>query len=264
MSVEAPTHELVQNNGRFGYQSRMMMGTPTRGTVRIEWHHALAGQILPANWCTGTMIVPMSTLIPIRFQVADAQNVIVQSAVAGGYEWLLLLEDDVLPPRNLFVRLTEYMKRAEAPVISGLYYQKSEPSEPLIYRGRGNGAFDDFQPGDLVWADGVPTGCLLISGDLLRVMYNESEEYEVGGQRVRRVFEDKSGGWILEDGTISVSSGTSDLHWCRRVIEGDFFAKSGWTEFQEREWPFLVDTRIACGHITPDGQVFPSGWTTEV
>lgn len=263
MAVET-THRIVQNSDRFGYQARIIMGTPTRGLIRMEWHNHLASQLMPANWSTSTMVVPMSTMIPVRFQVADAQNVIVKAAVEGGFEWLLLLEDDVLVPPTLYAQVYGYMRTAEFPVVSGLYYQKSDPTEPLIYRGRGNGAYTDWKPGELVWADGVPTGCLLVHGDLLRAMWKESEEYEVGGQRTRRVFQDRNHGWVLDDGSISVNSGTSDLNWCQRVIEGDFFAKAGWAEMQHRDWPFLVDTKISCGHITPDGRVFPSGWTTEV
>ena len=55
-----------------------------------------------------------------------------------------------------------YMQQGDVPVVSGLYFTKSEPSEPLIYRGRGSGAYLDFRMGDKVYADGVPTGCLLI------------------------------------------------------------------------------------------------------
>lgn len=263
MAVDT-SHQVVHNRDRFGFQARIMMGTPTRGLVRMEWHNALASQLMPANWSTSTMVVPMSTMIPVRFQVADAQNVIVKSAVEGGYEWLILLEDDVLAPPTLYAQLNTYMRKADVPVVSGLYYQKSEPTEPLIYRGRGNGAFTNWEPGELVWADGVPTGCLLIDVGLLRAMWAESDEYEVGGQRTRRVFMDKNHGWVLEDGSISVNSGTSDLNWCQRVVEGEFFAKSGWDDYQRMQWPFLVDTRISCGHITPDGQVFPAGWTGEV
>ena len=53
-------------------------------------------------------------------------------------------------------------------------------------------------------------------------------------------------------------SGTSDLHWCTRVMEGNFFAKAGWGEYQNMRWPFLVDTNIFCRHINPDGEQFPS------
>jgi len=96
-------------------------------------------------------------------------------------------------------------------------------------------------------------------------MWRDSEVYEIGGQTTRRVFTAATNSWIADDGTVSTNSGTSDLNWCGRVMEGGYLAKAGWPKYQDRELPFLVDTRIACGHITPDGQVYPPGWqTTEV
>jgi len=231
----------------------------------MEWHHALVSQAIPANWSSTDVTAPMSTLLPVRFQVADAQNIIVRAVINGGFEWLLFLEDDVLAPPTLFLRINEWMRRADTPVVSGLYYQKSEPVEPLVYRGRGNGAFMNFNPGEQVWADGVPTGCLLVHASLLKAMWRDSEVYEIGGQTTRRVFTAATNSWIADDGTVSTNSGTSDLNWCGRVMEGGYLAKAGWPKYQDRELPFLVDTRIACGHITPDGQVYPPGWqTTEV
>lgn len=257
------THEMIHNTDEFGYAARIMQGTATRGTIRMEWHHALTTQAFPANWAVIGSTIPMSTLIPVRFQVPDAQNLIVKAAIEAKVEWLFLLEDDVLVPPKTFVRLNEWMRRHDTPVISGLYYQKSEPVEPLVYRGRGWGAHSDFTVGDLVWADGVPTGVLLVHCSLLKAMWDESEPYEVSGQRTRRVFSVEPQAWTRPDGSISVQSGTSDLAWCKRIMDEKFFDKAGWPEYQARQYPFLVDTRISCGHITPDGQIYPPDWKPE-
>jgi hypothetical protein len=134
------------------------------------------------------------------------------------------------------------------------------PSEPLVYRGRGSSYYGDWKMGDLVWADGVPTGCLLIHCGLLRSMWADSEEYTIAGQTTRRVFDTPRRGWFDEaTGQYNTSSGTSDLDWCSRVIAGDYLRKSGWGDFADEhpQWPFLVDTRIFCWHINPDGQRFP-------
>jgi len=44
-----------------------------------------------------------------------------------------------------------------------------------LYRGRGNGSFRDFKVGDKVWCDGVPFGCTLIHGSIIKALWNESE-----------------------------------------------------------------------------------------
>ena len=82
------------------------------------------------------------------------------------------------------------MLAGDVPVVSGLYFTRGYPSEPLVYRGRGNGYYGDWRIGDKVWADGVPTGCLLIHCSILRAMWKDSEEYQVSGQTLRRVFEE--------------------------------------------------------------------------
>jgi hypothetical protein len=253
-----PTRTIVTNTDPIGYTNRILVGTPTRGTVRIEWHNAMHGLVIPTNWSMVSMCQPMSTFIPVRFQVADAQNMIVHEALQRDFEWVLLLEDDVIPPADLLIKLNMYMQRADTPVVSGLYYTKSEPSEPLIYHGKGNGSFLDFNPGDPVWADGVPTGCLLIHHAILREMSDDAEWYDFNGQRCKRVFESAVRAWVdPETGSINTKTCTSDLDWCWRLKDGDYFARSGWTDYQGREYPFLVDTSILCFHITPDGRAFP-------
>jgi hypothetical protein len=190
--------------------------------------------------------------------VDDAQNIIVKQAVEGKYQWLLLIEHDTIPPADAFIRFNQYMRDEKIPVVSGLYYARSRPSEPLVFRGRGNSFYGDWQPGDMVWCDGVPTGMLLIHCSILRAMWDESPEYSVRGTITRRVFETPRNVWI--DPTthqFNSESGTSDLAWCDRVMKGGFFEKAGWKEYQEKEYPFCVDTNIFCKHIDPDGQQYP-------
>lgn len=256
-----PTRTIVTNESPIGYTNRILVGTPTRGQVRIEWHNSMHGLVVPTNWSMVSMSQPMSTFIPVRFQVADAQNMIVQECLKGDFEWLLLLEDDVIPPPDLLIKLNSYMQRGNVPVMSGLYYTKSLPSEPLIYRGKGNGAFLNFELGDPVWADGVPTGCLLIHHSILREMSEDAEWYDFNGQRSKRVFESAVRSWIdPETGSVNTKSCTSDLDWCWRVMDGGYFKRAGWDDYEGREFPFLVDTSIQCFHITPEGMVFPPSY----
>lgn len=241
-----------------GYVNRILIATPTTGSVRMEWVQARHGQIVPTNWSQVQLLQFMSSYVPIRFQVDDAQNLIVKEAVDKDFEWLFLLEHDVVIPPDTFVKLNRYMREAHYPVVSGLYFSRSLPSEPLIYRGRGNSYYNDWKLGDLVMADGVPTGCLLIHMALLRAMWEDSEPYTVAGHAVRRVFDTPRRSWFDENtGQFNTTSGTSDLDWCSRVIAGDYLRKAGWAGWADKEFPFLVDTGLFCWHINPDGQKFP-------
>jgi hypothetical protein len=248
---------IVQDSGDPGYVNRVLIATPTTGLVRIEWVQSRYGQIIPANWSSVQMTEWMNSYIPLRYQVDDAQNMIVKHLVEGDFEWLLLIEHDTCPPPDAFIRFNQYMREEKVPVVSGLYYTRSRPSEPLVYRGRGTGAYTDFKIGDAVWCDGVPTGCLLIHGGILREMWKESPEYAIRGVVTRRVFDTPRLVYQDSNGNSFAQSGTSDLEWCTRVMKGEFFEKAGWKKYQVMQYPFLVDTNIFCRHINPDGEAFP-------
>jgi hypothetical protein len=196
--------------------------------------------------------------MPLRFQVADAQNIIVDRVVREGFEWLWLLEQDNVIPVDAFIKVNDYIRNKKIPVISGLYFTKSVPPEPILYRGRGNSYFTDWKFGDKVWVDGVPTGCLLIHSSILKVMWKDSPEYNLKGQVVRRVFEQPARiSFSTEKNVFVGHTGTSDLAWCTRVIKGKYLEKAGWPQIGKKQYPFLVDTDLFCTHIDENGRQFP-------
>jgi hypothetical protein len=132
-----PYRVIVQDSNDPGYVNRLLVGIPTTGLVRIEWHAAFMSLVTPVNWSRVTMTQYLNTFIPLRYQVADAQNLIVKQAVERDFEWLLLYEHDVLPPPDALMRLNRYMTQEKTPVVSGLYYTRSMPADPLVFRGRG-------------------------------------------------------------------------------------------------------------------------------
>ena len=250
---------LIDDSGNNAYMNRVMIGTPVTGLVRIEWVMGRYNQAIPPNWSVVTWQSWITSYNPLRYQVADAQNLIVQRCVQSDFQWLLLIEhDNVLPP-DAFIRFNEWIQRADTPVVSGLYYTRAQPSEPLVFRGRGNSTFRDFKMGDLVWADAVPTGTLLIHAGILKEMYNESPEYLAQGVVARRVFVAPSTAMMDQRGDYHLAAGTSDISWCDRVMNGDYMRKAGWYDFMDEhgELPFLVDTNIFCTHIEQDGMQYP-------
>ncbi len=254
---------IVTDSGTNEYVNRILIGTATTGLVRIEWVQARYGQIIPTNWSMVHINQYLNSFIPLRYQVADAQNLICGHLVQGDFQWLWLIEHDTIIPPDAFVTINNYILAAETPIVSGLYYTRSRPSEPILYRGRGTGFYSDWQMGDKVWVDGVPTGCLLVHGGIIRAMWEESEEYTVnyGGQEIvtRRVFDTpRNMWWDPESKEHNLVTGTSDLAWCTRVMKEEFFAKAGWHSYQDKEYPFLVDTeKLFCRHIDPDGAQYP-------
>jgi len=232
-------------------RNRLLIVTPTLGIVRMEWSMARYGQAIPCNWSSASASLGIGTVVPMHYLVADAQNLGCEEVVKKGFEWLLLWEDDVIAPYDALLRLNRYICAGDIPVVSGLYYLKSDLSEPVLYRGQGTGAFTDFKQGDKVWADGVPTGFLLIHSSVIKLMWDESQEYETMGHRkTRKIFETPSRIYFdPQTKTYSSGMGTSDLFWCSRVIKEKVLTRAGWPKIGRKKYPFLCDTSIKCGHI---------------
>ncbi len=259
-----PYQRLVAADGT-KYTNRLMIGTATTGLVRIEWVSARYSVTIPMNWSMLLVTQVLGSYIPLGYLVADAQNLIVKAAYDDEMEWLLFIEHDVVIPPHTFMAFNHYMREERVPVVSGLYFTRGRPSDPLVFRGRGTNIHTDWKMGDKVWCDGVPTGLLLIHMGVIRAMWDDCEEYQLesAGQvhTVRRVFNTPSESHYDPENPFQfmLATGTSDLDWCNRVIEGDYLRKAGWEKHVEEheEWPFLVDTGIFCRHINPDGEQFP-------
>jgi len=259
--ADSPVREyktIVSDSGDSSYVNKLLVATAATGLVRMEWVQARYGQIIPANWSLVQMIEFMNSYIPLRYQVDDAQNMIAHHMISADMEWLLLIEHDTMPPPDAFIRFNEYMRAGDTPVVSGLYYTRSRPSEPLVYRGRGMSFYSDWEMGDKVWVDGVPTGCLLVHRSIIKALWDVSPEYLLKGQTIRRVFDTPRNIWFdPESNQYNTKTGTSDLAWCDRIMKEDIFEKAGWPDYVGKEYPFLIDTNIFCGHINNDGERFP-------
>jgi hypothetical protein len=197
--------------------------------------------------------------------VADARNVVVANVLKHKFEWLFFIDHDVIIPPDTILRMNERMLKGDVPIWSGLYFTKSKPAEPLIYRGRGNGYFNKWKMGEEVWVDGLPMGCTMIHSSILQAMWDESKEYSLPTSTgdsiiVRDVFETPAKVWYdPEKHNWFTAVGTEDLNWCTRIMKDNIFEKAGWPEYKDKEFPFLVDTGIFCPHISPDGIQYPSG-----
>jgi hypothetical protein len=241
------------------WNSRLLIGTPMTGVVRSEWVEARYNQVIPTNWSHAQITQWMSSQIPVRYQVADAENIIAKNFVEGDWEWLLFIESDNVLPPNTLVALNEYMIRKEVPIVGALYFTKSVPPEPMVYRELGKGYYADWKLGDKVWCSGLPFGCTLIHGSIIRELWKTAPEYKLADGKVyRRIFNQPQQTLLGEDGDgYGVITGTSDLNFCRQIKEQDIFTKAGWPEFAKKEHPFLVDTRIFVKHIDLDGVQWP-------
>lgn len=240
-------------------QKRVLVGIPMTGILRAEWVLARYGQVIPCNWSQNDYVQWIDQYSPLRFMVADARNIIVQRFVESGFEWLFFIDHDVVLPPLFFVTFNQYMLDKKLPIVTGLYWTKSAPSEPLVYRGRGNSYYNDWKIGDKVWVDGHGMGCTLIHRSILKTVWDDSQEYVVAGQTVRKVFETPQRVFYdPETCSFNAQTGTEDLEFLSRVMREKVLERAGWKALAKKEFPFLVDTRLFCWHIREDGVRFPS------
>ncbi len=250
-------NRLIQSPEKFG--KRVFLAVGFTGLVRVEWMFGRYGQVIPCNWSQIEHQMWLPTFGPLGWLVAEARNVAVKVFLENKFEWIFFIDHDTVLPQNFFLVANDRMIKENIPVWSGLYFTKSFPAEPLIYRGRGTGYYASWKMGDKVWADAIPMGCTVIHRSILKAVWDESEEYLAGNERVRKVFETPQKAWFdPEQHGWQTLSGTEDLNFCWKLIDHGIFKKAGWPEFQKKRFPFLVDTGLFCKHIDPSGVLYPS------
>ncbi len=238
---------------------RIMISVPLTGLIRAEWMLARYAQAIPCNWSQVEIIQWMDTFSPLGFLVADARNVAVAEFIRQGFSWLIFLDHDVILPPNAFSSFNQRMLKQDIPIFGGLYFTKSVPSEPLVYKEFGSSYATDWKLGDEVWVVGMGLGCHCIHRSILELAFKESEEYNLGPTKVRKVFETPTKTFYdAEKQTWSTSGGTEDLVFYNRLVKDKILERAGWGKFQRKKYPFLCDTKLFCRHIGWDGVQYPA------
>lgn len=203
---------------------------PTR-TMTRETGMSLANLVKPMF---GNAI-PIS---PDSLEVGEARNQCVEIAKAAGAEYLFFVDYDVAVPANALIKLLSL----KVPIAAGVYHLKQIPSYPLIFVKGWTGAFEDYEAGDLIKADGVGMGCTLIRMDVFDKM--EPPYFKTVP------------GYTPENPNEMLGYMTEDIYFCDKARNAGF--------------DIVVDTSIQCGHvdwktgIIYKGEMDPSGKTKRI
>lgn len=200
--------------------------------ITVEWHRSRLEIQLPSNTAAGEIFVD-------GYPVDEARNEAVRECLESPREpsFLFFWDYDVLiPPRGLIRLLYQMRQHPDCEIVSGVYCMKNEPSEPLIYKEFGDGAFWDWRVGDIL-IDGIQSigmGCALINVTLLRRLHRLDP--------TKPLF--KTGACQLGPLPVEHNRTSEDLYFCQRAI-------------REAGAKILVDTGLQCGHIDNEtGRVY--------
>lgn len=135
----------------------VVVGIPTFGMVSIYFLQARISQQFP-------LVSSSIDKIVLKKPIAEARNEIVEYALAQGANYIYWLDDDVIPPPDAFMKLYRHHKD----IVNGVYWSKSNPPMPLLFRGHLQGPYWNWHVGDLIEIDAAGNGLTLVKTDVYR------------------------------------------------------------------------------------------------
>ena len=163
----------------------VLIGVPTLQSSPISWDWSDA-------WAT--LQIPLGAAHH-RYRVAGemvatARNMIAQRALDINADWLLFISDDVIPPANVFDMLSRHKKK----LVTGVYWTKSYPKQPYIWRDVMRGPFTDWKYGEFFKVDWAGCDALLVHTDVLRAIpypwFSHDWTFNEGASRIPLPTED--------------------------------------------------------------------------
>ncbi len=133
------------------------LAIPTWGKVSISWASAMRhlGGPLGAN------TVELSPVV--GKPIAEARNELMEAAIQNNCDYILFVGDDVLlPPGALNELLQRTWDNADVHLVTGMYWTKTWPTQPYIWRGIQRGPYLDWKHGEFFELDYAGCDCLLI------------------------------------------------------------------------------------------------------
>ena len=159
---------------------------------------------------------------------ANARNKVVEQAKAMNVKWILWLDTDVMIEPNMISQLMADNKD----IVCGIYYMKTMPPQPVIFKKLGDGPYYDFPIEELFEIEGSGMGFCLV----------KTEIYDAFDKAKIPYFKE-NWEYTREDGRkIKVKIGED--HW--------FFHSC-----KQLGYKIYADSRCLADHIDSNGTAFP-------
>lgn len=194
----------------------ILWGIPTLfRPISLQWALAFKALNPPINFNVNYAIIPDQ-------RVDHARNKICKQALETNAKYIFFTDDDTVPPsfalRQLIFRMEHDPKLG---VVGGIYFTKSNPSSPLVFRGNGIGSYWDWKVGEYFEVTGIGMGCTLIRTELLK---------SIPEPWFNTVDTDS-----FLDGENKAEQWTEDLWFCKQVLE-------------HTKYKIFADASIICEH----------------
>lgn len=142
-----------------------VIGIPSFGMVSTFFMQSRMSQQFP-------LVSSAIDKVVLGKPIADARNEIVEFALTQGADYIYWLDDDVIAPPDAYMKLYHHQKD----IINGVYWSKSSPPMPLLFRGHLSGPYWDWHVGDLIEIDAAGNGLTLVKTDVYRKISKELGE----------------------------------------------------------------------------------------
>ena len=135
----------------------VVIGIPSFGMVSTYFLQARMGQQFP-------LVSSAVDKVVLNKPIAEARNEIVQFALDQGANYIYWLDDDVVAPPDAFLKM--FMSGKD--IVNGVYWSKSNPPMPLLFRNHLEGPYLDWHVGDFIEIDAAGNGLTLVKTDVYR------------------------------------------------------------------------------------------------
>lgn len=135
----------------------VVVGIPSFGMLSTYFLQARMAQQFP-------LVSSAIDKIVLNKPIAEARNEIVQYALDQGANYIFWLDDDVIPPADAFLKMYNHQKD----IVNGVYWSKSNPPMPLLFRNHLEGPYWDWHVGDFIEIDAAGNGLTLVKTDVYR------------------------------------------------------------------------------------------------
>jgi hypothetical protein len=198
-----------------------LVAIPTTGrSIPVDVMFAFHAMAYPMNY--GHMVMQ------IRGQPVDvARESFAEQAIAQGCKYIFFWDEDVAcPPQSVPELIYRMEHTPDAAVCGGVYCLKTDPPQPLVFRGNGNGGVWDWKAGEFFEASGVGMGCTVVRTEVFKDLKKPWFKTEFNYEKAM-------------DGKAGVESWSEDLWFCKRVTDTN-------------KWKVYIDGSIICSHYDFD------------